>query len=162
MVITATEGAQLPPRRSLRRRPGDFDPMTSATASSPAPCPARAYLQAQRFRTAFRARMARASSGRSTSSSPRRRRSRRRASASGRRSSAARPSSTQPYLGVYTQPISFAGLPVLTVPVATVDGLPLGVQLIGGHDREDRLLRVAAELEARGLARVAEGAMSWR
>jgi aspartyl-tRNA(Asn)/glutamyl-tRNA(Gln) amidotransferase subunit A len=69
---------------------------------------------------------------------------------------------TQPYLGVYTQPISFAGLPVLTVPAGTVDGLPLGVQLIATHFAEATLLRVGAELERRGLARAAEALTPWR
>jgi Asp-tRNA(Asn)/Glu-tRNA(Gln) amidotransferase A subunit family amidase len=69
---------------------------------------------------------------------------------------------TQPYLGVYTQPLSFAGLPVLAAPVRTGDGLPLGVQLVAGHFQEAALLRVAAELEARGLTGVAEVAAPWR
>jgi aspartyl-tRNA(Asn)/glutamyl-tRNA(Gln) amidotransferase subunit A len=67
---------------------------------------------------------------------------------------------TQPYLGVYTQPLSFAGLPVLTVPVGTIDGLPLGVQLVAGHFGEATLLRLGAELEARGLARLPE--LAWK
>jgi aspartyl-tRNA(Asn)/glutamyl-tRNA(Gln) amidotransferase subunit A len=58
---------------------------------------------------------------------------------------------TQPYLGVYTQPLSFVGLPVVTLPVALADGLPLGVQLVGAPFAEAALLRVAAEVEARGL-----------
>jgi aspartyl-tRNA(Asn)/glutamyl-tRNA(Gln) amidotransferase subunit A len=50
-------------------------------------------------------------------------------------------------LGLFTQPISFVGLPVATVPVWT-DGerLPIGVQLIGAAWREDLVLRVAAAL----------------
>src|SRR5438046_244714 len=36
-------------------------------------------------------------------------------------------------LGVYTQPISFIGLPVVVVPLQTPDGLPIGVQVIANH-----------------------------
>ena len=39
-------------------------------------------------------------------------------------------------LGLYTQPISFIGLPVLTVPVIEKTGLPTGVQMIGAPWRE--------------------------
>lgn len=46
-------------------------------------------------------------------------------------------------LGLFTQPISFAGLPVLTVPVDTVGGLPTGMQLIAAPWREDLLFAAA-------------------
>ncbi len=55
-------------------------------------------------------------------------------------------------LGLYTQPISFIGLPVLAVPVTAPGQLPLGVQLIAAPWREDRLFRVAAWLEAQGVS----------
>jgi len=55
-------------------------------------------------------------------------------------------------LGVYTQPISFIGLPVLTVPIVARDALPLGVQLIAAPWREDVLFAAAAWLEAQGVA----------
>jgi AtzE family amidohydrolase len=54
------------------------------------------------------------------------------------------------HLGVFTQPISFAGLPVVAAPVAQAGPLPLGVQIIAAPWREDLVLRVAAEGEARG------------
>lgn len=50
-----------------------------------------------------------------------------------------------------TQPISFIGLPVATVPLATASGLPLGVQIIGAPWREDRVLQIAAHLEQCGV-----------
>jgi 1-carboxybiuret hydrolase len=59
----------------------------------------------------------------------------------------------RPMLGVYTQPISFIGLPVLAVPVPLPGGLPIGVQLIGPPGREDVLFRVAAALERSGAVR---------
>jgi AtzE family amidohydrolase len=57
-------------------------------------------------------------------------------------------------LGLLTQPISFAGLPVAAVPVqgAGGDGMPLSVQLIARPWREDLCLRAAAALEHAGLA----------
>ena len=57
-------------------------------------------------------------------------------------------------LGLYTQPISFVGLPVAAVPVWTEgEALPMGVQVIGPPWREDLVLRAAAALEAAGVAR---------
>lgn len=58
----------------------------------------------------------------------------------------------RPNLGLFTQPISFIGLPVVTVPVWT-DGeaLPIGVQLIAAPWREDLALRLAHQLEKAGV-----------
>ncbi len=58
----------------------------------------------------------------------------------------------RPNLGLFTQPISFIGLPVVTVPVWT-DGeaLPIGVQLIAAPWREDVVLRLAHHLEKTGV-----------
>jgi aspartyl-tRNA(Asn)/glutamyl-tRNA(Gln) amidotransferase subunit A len=55
-------------------------------------------------------------------------------------------------LGLFTQPISFAGLPVVTAPMRAPNGLPLGVQVIAAPGREDLALRVAASLEKQGIA----------
>ena len=49
-------------------------------------------------------------------------------------------------LGIYTQPISFIGLPVVAVPVP-LQPLPIGVQIIAAPWREDVALRVAHALE---------------
>jgi 1-carboxybiuret hydrolase len=59
----------------------------------------------------------------------------------------------RPNIGVYTQPISFIGLPVVAVPVPTSAGLPIGVQIITAPWREDVGLRIARTLEASGVAR---------
>ena len=57
-------------------------------------------------------------------------------------------------MGLLTQPISCIGLPVCTVPVwGAHDKLPIGVQLIAAPWREDRVLSVAAALEALGTVR---------
>jgi Asp-tRNA(Asn)/Glu-tRNA(Gln) amidotransferase A subunit family amidase len=50
-------------------------------------------------------------------------------------------------LGLYTQPISFVGMPVVVVPVHSDGEMPAGVQIIAPRWREDRTLGVAAALE---------------
>lgn len=59
---------------------------------------------------------------------------------------------TGPALGWFTQPIAGTGCPALTVPVARPGRLPIGVQLVAWRHREDLLFRVAAKLEALGVA----------
>ena len=59
----------------------------------------------------------------------------------------------RPNIGLYTQPISFIGLPVVAAPVWLDDGLPLGVQIIAAPWREDIALRVARHLEREGVVR---------
>ena len=54
-------------------------------------------------------------------------------------------------MGMLTQPISFLGLPVVTVPLRTAGGLPIGVQLIAVPFNEQACLRVARVLEEMGL-----------
>jgi 1-carboxybiuret hydrolase len=60
----------------------------------------------------------------------------------------------RPNLGILTQPISFIGLPVVSVPI-WLDGapLPIGVQLIAPPWREDLALTAAHRLEKLGVAR---------
>lgn len=66
----------------------------------------------------------------------------------------------RPSLGLLTQPISCIGLPVCAVPVWGADlALPIGVQVIAAPWREDLVLRVAASLEARGVARAPVAAL---
>jgi len=63
----------------------------------------------------------------------------------------------RPNLGLFTQPISCIGLPVAVAPLKGSGGLPIGVQIIAAPWREDLCLRVAAALEAAGLARAETG-----
>ena len=49
-------------------------------------------------------------------------------------------------IGIYTQPISFIGLPVVCVPLP-LRPLPIGVQVIAAPWREDIALRIAHHLE---------------
>jgi aspartyl-tRNA(Asn)/glutamyl-tRNA(Gln) amidotransferase subunit A len=53
-------------------------------------------------------------------------------------------------LGLYTQPISFIGLPVVAVPVPLTP-LPIAVQIVAAPWREDVALRIAYALEERGV-----------
>ena len=55
-------------------------------------------------------------------------------------------------LGIYTQPISFVGLPVVVAPLQEKGKLPIGVQVIANHWNEAAALRVARHLEKEGVA----------
>jgi 1-carboxybiuret hydrolase len=58
----------------------------------------------------------------------------------------------RPSMGLFTQPISCIGLPVVAAPVPGVAGtLPIGVQLIGAPWTEALLFRAAAVLERAGV-----------
>ena len=50
-------------------------------------------------------------------------------------------------IDVCTLPINIAGLPALSVPCGFADGLPVGMQLIGPHLSEARLLNIAYAYE---------------
>jgi aspartyl-tRNA(Asn)/glutamyl-tRNA(Gln) amidotransferase subunit A len=52
----------------------------------------------------------------------------------------------RPNIGIFTQPISFIGLPVVVAPVP-LQPLPIGVQIIAAPWREDVALRIAHALE---------------
>jgi Asp-tRNA(Asn)/Glu-tRNA(Gln) amidotransferase A subunit family amidase len=54
------------------------------------------------------------------------------------------------HLGMLTQPLSFAGLPVLAAPLP-VTGLPLGVQLVGAPGSESKLFALAEMLHGQCL-----------
>ena len=54
-------------------------------------------------------------------------------------------------MGMLTQPISFLGFPVVTVPLATDSGLPIGVQIIAAPWREQDCLAAAWQLEQAGV-----------
>jgi aspartyl-tRNA(Asn)/glutamyl-tRNA(Gln) amidotransferase subunit A len=49
---------------------------------------------------------------------------------------------------VFTVPINLAGVPAISVPCGFADRLPIGLQLIAGHFREDLLLQAAKAYEA--------------
>jgi len=59
-------------------------------------------------------------------------------------------------IGLLTQPISFAGCPVLAAPMwpTQTGGLPIGVQVIAAPWREDLAFRAAKALERAGVAHI--------
>lgn len=54
--------------------------------------------------------------------------------------------------GMLTQPISFAGLPIVCAPVGRLHGLPVGTPIIAAPWREDLCFRGAVALEQAGMA----------
>ena len=60
----------------------------------------------------------------------------------------------RPSIGLLTQPISFAGCPVVAAPLWPdgKTGMPIGVQLIAAPWREDLALRAAWFLQQAGVA----------
>jgi len=48
---------------------------------------------------------------------------------------------------VYTIPVNLAGIPAVSVPCGTIDGLPVGLQIMGPHFAESTILRVAHAVE---------------
>ena len=49
---------------------------------------------------------------------------------------------------VFTVPVNLAGLPAISVPVSLLDGMPIGLQIIGRAFDEETVLRVAGVLES--------------
>ncbi|ACA16603.1 amidohydrolase, AtzE family [Methylobacterium sp. 4-46] len=150
-LISAAEGAALHLDR-LRARPGDFDPAVRDRLLAGAMIPAPHVERAQRFRRWYAGAVAEVFAGVDAILAPA---TPCRAPRGGETvlvlDGVAMP--LRPNLGVFTQPISFVGLPVAAVPVWLDDGLPLGVQVIAAPWREDVALRIAHALEQAGVAR---------
>ena len=153
-TITAAEGAamHLP---NLRSRPMDFDPATRDRFLAGALIPAAWYQSAQRFRRWYRDRVRELFREVDLIVAPTTPTA---ATLLGQKTAtiAGEEIQVRPELGRFTQPLSFIGLPVLSVPV-WLDGasLPLGVQLIAAPYQETRILRAARVLEREGIVRVA-------
>ncbi|MFZ1921381.1 MAG: AtzE family amidohydrolase [Xanthobacteraceae bacterium] len=147
-VITASEGASLHLDR-LRTRARDFDPAVRDRLIAGAMTPAALVVKAQKFRRWYRAQVIKLFEDVDAILAP------------------ATPCTApllgqetflfgetelpvRANLGVYTQPISFVGLPVVAVPVP-LSPLPIGVQIITAPWREDIALRLAHLLEAKGV-----------
>lgn len=149
-VITAVEGAGQH-MDHLRHRRADMEPLSRDRLLAGAMVPAQWYLHAQKVRALWREAMAALFREADVLIAP------------------ATPVPAQPIgqamltlegqtmplrpaFGLFTQPITCIGLPVLAVPVQQAEGvLPIGVQLIAAPWREDLLIRAAAHLEALGL-----------
>jgi aspartyl-tRNA(Asn)/glutamyl-tRNA(Gln) amidotransferase subunit A len=50
-------------------------------------------------------------------------------------------------MDIYTVSVNLAGLPGLSLPAGKVDGLPVGLQIIGNHFQENKILGVASFIE---------------
>jgi len=48
---------------------------------------------------------------------------------------------------ILTVPANLAGVPAISVPCGTVDGMPVGLQLIGRHFEDERIVDAAAAYE---------------
>ena len=148
-VITAIEGAQLHLPR-LRTRPQDFDPDTRERFMAGALLPGAWYVKAQRFRRQYRANVLKVFDEADVVLAP--------------ATPCRAPKLGQVMmklggvdlpvranLGLFTQPISFIGLPVVAVPTRTPGAMPIGVQVIARPFNEQAALRVAAYLEKEGV-----------
>jgi aspartyl-tRNA(Asn)/glutamyl-tRNA(Gln) amidotransferase subunit A len=147
-VITASEGGTLHLDR-LRKRARDLDPVVRDRLIAGAMTPAALVVKAQKFRRWYRARVLELFAKVDAVLAP--------------ATPCAAPLIGQKTfvldgvelplranIGVYTQPISFIGLPVVTVPVPLAP-LPIGVQIIAAPWREDIALRIAQTLEQMGV-----------
>lgn len=48
---------------------------------------------------------------------------------------------------IYTVPVNIAGIPAISVPCGMVDGMPVGLQVMGNYYREDTLFNLAYSFE---------------
>jgi aspartyl-tRNA(Asn)/glutamyl-tRNA(Gln) amidotransferase subunit A len=151
-LITATEGAALHLDR-LRARATDFDPAVRDRLLAGAMVPSALVVKAQIFRRWYRERTLKLFERVDAILAP------------ATPCTAPKIGQTtfvldgqelpvRPNLGIYTQPISFIGLPVVAVPVP-LKPLPIGVQIIAPPWREDIALRVAYALEQMGIVAAA-------
>ena len=151
-IITMSEGAALHLDR-LRKRCGDFDPDVRDRLLAGAMVPGALVSQAQKFRRWFQASVAALFSEVDAIIAPA---TPCRAPRIGQKTMMLDGAevAVRPNLGIYTQPISFIGLPVVSVPIwSTLAHLPIGVQIIAPPWREDIALKIASALEREGLAR---------
>jgi AtzE family amidohydrolase len=147
-IITASEGASLHLDR-LRKRAADYDPAVRDRLIAGTMTPASLVVKAQKFRRWYRDQILKLFAEVDVILAP------------------ATPCTApligqdmfefgeakmpvRANLGIYTQPFSFIGLPVVAVPVP-LDPLPIAVQIITAPWREDVALRIAHTLETKGV-----------
>jgi aspartyl-tRNA(Asn)/glutamyl-tRNA(Gln) amidotransferase subunit A len=149
-VITAAEGAALHLDR-LRERAADFDPAVRDRLIAGSAIPASWVIKAQRVRRWYRERVLRLFNDIDVILAPA---TPCRAPKIGQTTFVldGMTMPVRPNIGIFTQPISFIGLPVVAVPVWIDDGLPLGVQVIAAPWKEAHAMRVARVLEQSGIA----------
>jgi 1-carboxybiuret hydrolase len=143
-IITASEGAALHLDR-LRTRPRDFEPAIRDRLISGAMVPGSLVVKAQKFRRWYRDQVLKLFEGVDAIIAPA---TPFPAPRIGQQTMMLEGAEVplRPNIGVYTQPISFIGLPVVAAPVP-LQPLPIGVQIIAAPWREDVALRIAYALE---------------
>jgi AtzE family amidohydrolase len=144
-MITAAEGGQLH-LPNLRKRPKDFDPMIVERLLAGALAPAAWYLQAQRARQWYYRRVMKLFETVDVILAPATPRPAQRIGQE-MMTVRGREVPARPSAGLLTQPISCIGLPVVCAPVAKLDEMPVGMQIIAAPWREDLCFRVARELD---------------
>ncbi|TKY81097.1 AtzE family amidohydrolase [Pectobacterium polonicum] len=153
-ILSASEGGNqyLP---DLRTQPERFEPLSRERLLAGAMIPAAWYIQAQRFRNYFRQQMLALFEHTDLLIAPATPCS---ATLIGQETMRINDTDlpVRANMGMLTQPISFVGLPVVTVPVATASGLPIGIQIIAAPWREDLCLRTAWALEQQGITYTVE------
>ncbi|WP_342363720.1 AtzE family amidohydrolase [Terrarubrum flagellatum] len=150
-LITASEGGALH-RRTLAARAADYDPDTRCRLMAGAMIPTAWINDAQRFRRWFHDRALEIFRDVDIVIAPATPFS---APKLGQKSFMLDGSEIplRANIGVFTQPISFVGLPVVAAPAAASGEAPIGVQIIAAPWREDLALRAAFELERTGVSR---------
>jgi AtzE family amidohydrolase len=148
-LITAAEAGELHAER-LRHFSDDYDPATCDRLIAGAFIPSAWYVRAQRFRSYFQAEMVAAFAAHDVliaAATPYA------APAIGQRTIVIDGVEVEvrANVGVFTQPITLAGVPVVNVPVVERGALPVGVQLIGRPGTESALLALAEALERRAI-----------
>lgn len=148
-IITACEGSNLH-LEDLRQRPQDFDPATRDRFLAGALIPAGWYIQAQRFRRWYRDQVREVFNQVDVILAPA---TPCPAPQIGQKTMmlGGKEVLLRPNLGLYTQPLSLIGLPIVSVPVQRPGQLPIGIQVIAAPYQEAAALRVAAYLEAQGV-----------
>jgi aspartyl-tRNA(Asn)/glutamyl-tRNA(Gln) amidotransferase subunit A len=149
-VITAAEGAALH-LDCLRERARDFDPAVRDRLIAGSAIPAAWVIKAQRFRRWYRERVLQLFDDVDVILAPT---TPCRAPKIGQTTFVLDGVTmlVRPNIGIFTQPISFIGLPVVAIPIWIDAGLPLGVQVIAAPWKEADALRVARVLEQSGIA----------
>ncbi len=158
-VITASEGGSLH-LDDLRKRAQDFEPHSVDRFIAGALQPLDWYLRAQRFRRIYRDKVNALFENWDVLIAP--------------ATPVAAPligtewieiqgqrMPSRPSMGLLTQPISFAGCPVVTAPMwpQGTGGLPIGVQLIAAPWNEHLALRAATALQHAGVAHLKESSL---
>ncbi|MFN3745648.1 MAG: amidase family protein, partial [Hyphomicrobiaceae bacterium] len=143
-VITTSEGGALHLDR-LRTRAHDFDPATRDRLIAGAMVSASLVVKAQKFRRWYREQVLRLFARYDAILAPATPMT---APRIGQQTMTLDGAEVplRPNIGIYTQPISFVGLPVVCVPVP-LRPLPIGVQIVAPPWREDIALRIAHYLE---------------